>query len=236
LRNGELTGGTPVREFAVLLQEVRRAGSAVPAFIPPGVYLPKRLGPSDAVSIDTFAAEQKLNVFYAPAMRNGAGQEDRGNAILSTLPMADLAVLELPFERQRRIALLATLLRAGKPWLRVANLHLETRAGATRGGPAEARRRQAQAVIDALDATMLPLVVGGDLNTSWGDDEPAVRDLRRRYPDAGRTPKTTWAGPLGMSAKLDHIFARTAGPRLEIRRVGERFGSDHYPLLTFVDF
>jgi endonuclease/exonuclease/phosphatase (EEP) superfamily protein YafD len=80
------------------------------------------------------------------------------------------------------------------------------------------------------------VVIGGDLNTSWGDDEPAVRDMRRRFPDAERTPGSTWAGPLGMSAKLDHFFARTGGVRLEVSKVGDRFGSDHYPLLTVVDF
>jgi endonuclease/exonuclease/phosphatase family metal-dependent hydrolase len=226
----------PVHEFAVLLQEVRRAGSAVPALIAPGVYVPKRLGPTDAVSIDTFAAEQKLNLFYAPAMRNGTGQEDRGNAILSTQQLADLAVLELPFERQRRIALFASILRNGAPWLRLANMHLETRAGATRGGPAAARLRQARAIIDVLEPMALPLVVGGDLNTSWGDDEPAVRELRRRFPDAGRTPGTTWAGPFGMSARLDHLFARTGGVRLGVSKVRDRFGSDHYPLVIVVDF
>src|SRR5262245_52815090 len=82
LRAGELTDGIPVREFVVLLQEVRRAGTAVPSLIPSGIYVPAKLGPSGATSIETLAAEQQLNLFYAPAMRNGGGQEDRGNAIL----------------------------------------------------------------------------------------------------------------------------------------------------------
>ena len=35
--------------------------------------------------------------------------EDRGNAILSTLPLHDYAGIELPLERQRRVALAATV-------------------------------------------------------------------------------------------------------------------------------
>ena len=41
-------------------------------------------------------------------MRNGepgVTSEDRGNAILSTLPLSDLTAIELPLERQRRVAL-----------------------------------------------------------------------------------------------------------------------------------
>ena len=45
-------------------------------------------------------------------MRNGRPpqtDEDRGNAILSTEPLADLTAIELPFEQQRRVAVAATL-------------------------------------------------------------------------------------------------------------------------------
>src|SRR6185503_7542935 len=38
-----------------------------------------------------------------------APAEDRGNAILSTLPLSDLTAIELPLERQRRVALGATV-------------------------------------------------------------------------------------------------------------------------------
>src|SRR5205823_6419677 len=116
--------------------------------------------------------------------------EDRGMAILSTLPLSDLQVIELPFERQRRIALSVTLsgrTSARAAWrLRAANVQLDTSLAWTRGGPIAARRRQAEALIEALaaedrddavqagrDAT-LPIVLGGDFNTWLGDKEPAV--------------------------------------------------------------
>ena len=51
-------------------------------------------------------------MLYAPSMRNGesaGGGEDRGNAIVSTLPLADPTVIELPLERQRRVVVAASI-------------------------------------------------------------------------------------------------------------------------------
>jgi hypothetical protein len=46
-------------------------------------------------------------------MRNGSGaaipDEDRGNGILSTQPLANLRAMELPFVRQRRVVPIATI-------------------------------------------------------------------------------------------------------------------------------
>ena len=89
-------------------------------------------------------------------MRNGttAVAEDRGTAILSTMPLADLQAIELPFERQRRVALAATVGGAtpsGDVWhLRLAAVHMDTSLALTRGGPVVARRRQAEALVEAL--------------------------------------------------------------------------------------
>ena len=41
-------------------------------------------------------------------MRNGTGASDRGNAILSDLPLDRVRAFELPFVLQRRVPLLAT--------------------------------------------------------------------------------------------------------------------------------
>jgi endonuclease/exonuclease/phosphatase family metal-dependent hydrolase len=236
LRRGELTGSRPVTEFVLLLQEVERRGPEVPGN--PGPYERTPDASGGEPDIRALAARLELTVFYAPAMRSGRRATDRGNAILSTAAISDLVVLELPFERQRRIAQFATVHgtdSSGAPWaLRVANVHLETRAGLTRRGPAAARQRQAHALVQALDASTAPTVIGGDLNTSWGDDEPAVKELRRAYPDADQRAGTTWQrGP--MSARLDHVFARLPVGRLRITRVDERFGSDHHPLVTTLD-
>ena len=248
LRSGELTGGAASREFVLLLQEVRRSGASVPD-VPAGFNPPRRLGPglarsadgtrpSDANDIAEIARSLALNLAYAPAMRNGAMREDRGNAILSSLPLDEVTVIELPMERQRRIAVAATLhgLRAGgESWaLRVASVHLETRASLLRDGPAAARQRQARALVDALSSTSMPTVIAGDLNTSQGVGEPAVVELRRGFPDAGPTRGPTWRGPMGLAATLDHLFARMPGTRLDVHRIPDRLGSDHYPLVTVI--
>jgi endonuclease/exonuclease/phosphatase (EEP) superfamily protein YafD len=108
------------------------------------------------------------------------------------------------------------------------------------GGPATARKRQAIALVDGLrraaSSPTEPTVVGGDFNTSWGFDEPAVKVLRDTFPDAvPPRVRVTWAGPLGTGALLDHLVARTGGKPIQVRRIDERFGSDHFPLLALID-
>jgi endonuclease/exonuclease/phosphatase family metal-dependent hydrolase len=180
-----------------------------------------------------------LQIAYAPAMRNGPRDEDRGNAILATVPLADLLVIELPFERQRRIALAATIREpagAAPEWqLRVATAHFDTSLALARGGPAAARRRQAQALIEGLSSSSTPIVVAGDFNTWWGEDEPAIRVLREAFPDSEKArPAATWGGLVRSMGALDHMFARIEGRRVDVARLPDRLGSDHYPLLMVI--
>jgi endonuclease/exonuclease/phosphatase family metal-dependent hydrolase len=186
-----------------------------------------------------------------------AAAEDRGTAILSTLPLADLAVIELPFERQRRVAVAATLgarTSAGAAWrLRVVDVQLDTSLALTRGGPMAARRRQAEALLEALgigsapdpstsgppvkSADGAPMVLGGDFNTWLGRKEPAVHVMLRAFPDTPHEENgATWRGPLGVHAALDHVFVRGPFRSVATRRLPGRFGSDHYPLATIVEF
>src|SRR5262249_20447866 len=103
------------------------------------------------------------------------------------------------------------------------------------GGPAAWRRRQADALLTAIGQSALATIVGGDFNTWWGNDEPAVYDLRRALPAAkDRVTGETWRGPLAARARLDHIFAAGWHTPLEVRRAARRFGSDHYPLYVVV--
>jgi endonuclease/exonuclease/phosphatase family metal-dependent hydrolase len=244
LRRGEFTAPLAVGDYAILLQETYRVGPEVPRLDTVTFRSPKRLGSADsATDIRHLAALLKLHLVYAPAMRNGneeEGASDRGNAILSTLPLDEVTVIELPFERQRRVAIAATAHGTGSRngsssrRVRLVSTHFETRAGLTRGGPIAARLRQARALVEALAGDTAPLVIGGDFNTSYGTDEPAVHELQAAFPATSPTTWVTWRGPLGISARLDHMFARVSDQDLVVRRVPERFGSDHHPLVTVI--
>jgi endonuclease/exonuclease/phosphatase family metal-dependent hydrolase len=194
-----------------------------------------------------FSRQGGLAVLYVPSMRNGiesSDPEDRGNAIVSTLTLHEPVVVELPLEHQRRVAAIAVVegrTRTGSPWrLRVADVHFDTALAIAHGGPFAARRRQADALVGALaessDATMAT-VLAGDFNAWLGAREPALDLLRRAFPETPEAAgKPTWVGPLGVHATLDHVFVRGPVVSSRVQRLPDRFGSDHYPLLTMVSF
>ena len=229
-----------------LLQEAYRAGPEVPnelagdsrwASVIRGL---RRDGSRE--EIESVASRLALHAYYVPSMRNGeplTSDEDRGNAILSTLPLSELAAIELPFERQRRVAVAATVrgtTSAGRPWrLRVVSAHLDNMVGARRlwfAGGAFARARQARGLIAALDGES-PLVLGADLNTWFGFRDTAYRETVRAFPQTVVTDRrSTFRGLL----RLDHLFFRLApGWKASFRRADENYGSDHYPLIGRID-
>lgn len=249
LRSGALTG-SPVAHFVLLLQEVHRTGGSVPAAPPAWAAMPRRVGHAeDPERLDVLdvARREGLALFYAPSMRNGrAGgglPEDRGNAILSTLPIRDPVVVELPYERQRRVAVFATvevLDPARQPvQLRVASVHLDNRArfGRIHRTLGEARVSQARAIAEQIPNDA-PTIVGGDLNT-WvpGVDEAVVQTLRAALPLPAAPPQE---GTLELPSflprlRVDHLFFRLpAGWDAGYRVAASTYGSDHYPLLGWI--
>src|SRR5207247_7479847 len=113
LRAGEFTGGEPVEQFVLLLQEAYRRDEAIPVRLRRGLPAPGRIAASAdrGPDVDHFWRDDHLAVMYAPSMRNGIidrDREDRGNAIVSTMRLVAPAVIELPLERQRRVALAAS--------------------------------------------------------------------------------------------------------------------------------
>ena len=152
-----------------------------------------------------------------------------GNALLSTLPLESPRVIELPRERQPRRALVAGVHVGGLP-LFVASAHLENRLGWLRGLFGDrARGRQADALIRALPAG--DGVIGGDMNTMLGPDEPAWRALLGRFPDTPPRPEPTFRDRL----VLDHLFFDLPDGWTATRRVlADRYGSDHQPVVGVV--
>jgi endonuclease/exonuclease/phosphatase family metal-dependent hydrolase len=240
LRTGTLTGA-PVTRFVLLLQEAFRRGPAVPRGPLPGAESASarqpRVSGRERVDIVEVASRLGLSLVYVPSMRNGSEtEEDRGNAILSTEPLVDVAALELPFERQRRVAIDAAVsvddsddspLR-----LRLTDVHLDNRAPARRLWlfASTTRLRQARGLLRALGTTE-PAVVGGDFNTWYGFDDPVFNEMATAFGTeilADRGP--TFAGLL----RLDHLFFRLPdGWRATLTRL-EKFGSDHNPLMARV--
>jgi endonuclease/exonuclease/phosphatase family metal-dependent hydrolase len=236
LRSGRLTTGE-VLPFVLLLQEAFRMRDDVPALgnkQPAAPRISPRPPSGRRVSTPDLAKQLGLHAFYVPSMRNGRGsgddREDRGCAILSTLPLNELHAVELPFERQRRVAVAARIDDvAGQDDLWLVDVHLENRTGARRvwlESPA-ARARQARALLKKFLPDG-PAVLGGDLNT-WASNEPTIELLKDVFDTpVGEDPRET----LPRVGRIDYLLARLpSGWAMISRRLDNRYGSDHYPVL-----
>lgn len=232
LRAGTLTGGRRFPHYVLLLQEAVRT-EGVRAFAK-GAARARRIAPHDPdsrIDIVRLSRDLGLSLIYVPSMRNGdAGDpaEDRGSAIVSTLPLTRPVAIELPGERQRRVVITA---QAGS--FSVAVVHLDALGSAPRlrvFWTPWMRDVQARSLITALPSGLL--VVGADLNTWHGHGELAARALRDVFRD---TPLTIDRHGLGLRV-LDYMFFRAApGRRAHYRQIANRYGSDHRPLVGWVE-
>jgi len=232
--------GTP--NFVLLLQEALRRDKDIPN--PGRNRVPRRIAPPlRRGDIVDWAKKMKWRMFYAPSVRNGRlvgnRAEDRGNAILTNLPMNSVEQIELPVGVHRRIAVMAIIGEESRPLFRVAAAHLDTRASLSRGwvfGGPSARKRQAQALVSVLEEVSndgLPLIVGGDLNTHLGVNEASVKAVSKIVRRKKHGLKATHRSGL----ILDYIFARVPESWESGRcmRMSSHFGSDHYPLVLAIE-
>jgi endonuclease/exonuclease/phosphatase family metal-dependent hydrolase len=237
LRSGRLTGGASVTDFVLLLQEVSRAGPEVPAAR--GARWAGAIGlPRPRIDVIDAAARHGLSLVYVPSMRNGPPDktsEDRGNAILATLPLDALTAIELPLERQRRVAVQATVaipapdggtVRVTLVSTHFTNMVLHHLWVLSESG----RLRQARALGRALPSTGA-LIVGGDFNSWFGYRDAAYRQLAEQARRADVEDRRATFGPM----RLDHVLFRLPpGWRTTLRRAESKYGSDHYPLVAVV--
>lgn len=240
LRAGRLTG-KPVTDFVLLLQETYRSSRDVPTVL--GVRWASAIfgaGPrSSRIEVTRLAEQLGLAAVYVPSMRNGppdVTNEDRGNAIASTALLRDTAAIELPLERQRRVAVAATVTVRGADGshvpLRLVSTHFTNMVMHHAWILSESGRlRQARALAQALPAEG-PLILGGDLNSWFGYRDASYRELTRTLSGATTEDRRATFGPM----RLDHLLFRLPrGWRAHVRRGDSKYGSDHYPLVALIE-
>jgi endonuclease/exonuclease/phosphatase family metal-dependent hydrolase len=248
----------------ILIQEALRRSNEIPdvprsRVTPPPVKEAPR--PTPRLDVVEVAERCGLSLFYAPAARNDwrardGRREDKGNAILATVPLSDPIVLEPPFEAARRVIPFATIRSVGGDSLRVATVHLITTPPPARalltGGAS--RQRQALGLLRGLarierdrgagpaagdepGAYGIATVTAGDLN-AWSNRETTLRDLRSDFPDSPPPLAEPTRGPF----PTDHLlFRRGAGTGVRLRagsyrRVDHPHYSDHHPIVALIVF
>jgi len=222
---GEVSAADANADVLLLVQEAYRSKTP-PSRCPRGSGRAFALGlprAPDSEDIIDFATRTQMYAAYAPSMRNGTDcsaepREDRGNAILSTLPISDVAVIELPFAQQRRVAIAARIdgLRG------VISTHFDTLRGHTRMAEA-----MAQAV--HLLGWKRHFIIAGDFNSALPIDR-GQREMKRRFAevDCGSGPTHQFG------RRLDHMFIAQDDVSFPCRTGARRHGSDHRPLIAIV--
>jgi endonuclease/exonuclease/phosphatase family metal-dependent hydrolase len=180
-------------------------------------------------------------------MRNGAERSDRGNAILTPLPLGPATAIELPLVLQRRVAVGAAMTVSGQP-IRLVSAHLEPRGplGYKWLGAAGRALQMAHLLAGLEDPTV---VLGADLNLGRGRAERTWRLLVEAGFDFGVPPEPpTWRHTYHALPRLviDYLVVRDRAGAIRsarVRRVDEDprdrgptvFGSDHHPLVARMD-
>ena len=238
LNAGRIAGRAP-KQIILLLQEAYRAGTDVPP-LPRGAKVPhiiaSRSPQRDVIEI---ARRHDLAYTYVPSVRNGRyPREDRGSAILSSLPLEEVTAYELIHERQRRVTVGATVqvaIDGVERQLRLFSLQLDTHGLIDLLGH-RVHLKQMQAALPEFrcgPADPADCLIGGDFNSFFGGHETAVTVTKAWFgtTDDSDRRRTQIMG------RLDHVFCHA--PRADwiphTRRLNDRYGSDHYPLVTTLE-
>jgi endonuclease/exonuclease/phosphatase family metal-dependent hydrolase len=167
-------------------------------------------------------------------------REDKGNAVLSTLPLRRLVAIELPFEAGRKVAVGATVFLTPTDSLQLVSVHLDvasTLARAVSTGNSW-RLRQGLGFVEGLQladsvGSTIATLAAGDFNT-WSGDETVIRHMYDYFPESPPQGSRRTRG----SFPTDYLFFRQAGTTVVLldgpEILEERYHSDHLPLVATV--
>jgi endonuclease/exonuclease/phosphatase family metal-dependent hydrolase len=156
---------------------------------------------------------------------------DTGVALLSRLPLADVARIDLPWHEcpwRPRLSLGATIV-SGQTRVRIYNSHIDPHSAV--GGQIE----QLEVVLEQADQVSMPTVLLGDFNTLSKRKCSDARQLleSRGFTTPFPTGTPTWRGA-GIRLHADWIFVRD----IKITRWGVARPlsvSDHWPIWAEID-
>jgi endonuclease/exonuclease/phosphatase family metal-dependent hydrolase len=221
--------------FVLLLQETHRQGADIPPYVA-HAHVPDAIRPVRP-TLDVAALGRYLNmsVAYVPSMRNGKGdgpleREDRGCAVLTTEEMSDIHAIELPFGKQRRVVVMATITPRGMlPTMRVMSAHLDTGFIGVKH-----QRRQAEALAVRISEFMAqtsspPFLIGIDANAKKGKSDDVIKRLERAIPliESCDTRPT-----MPFRLRFDFLFSTLDPSRVRgCETLPHEYGSDHKPIM-----
>jgi endonuclease/exonuclease/phosphatase family metal-dependent hydrolase len=239
--------------FVILVQEAgRKLADPIPLSDPGAAsrrrsHPPNPRGDPDIVEVAQMCG---LALAFVPSSRNGIDLEgeaslDKGNAVLSTLPLSDLFAIEHPFETERKVVVGVTVGDGESGILRLINAHLEVTSSFYRIVTTGNRTRLSQALglLDALalhearENQPVATLMGGDFNT-WTGLDGALQAIREVFPDSPEWDGLDTMGPF----PADHIFFRRGGvddPTIipgTYRRIPSNHHSDHHPRTIWIRF
>ena len=151
---------------------------------------------------------------------------DTGVALLSRLPLADIARIDLPWHDcpwRPRLAMAVTVELNGQA-LRIFNAHIDPH------GPLDNQHQQTERILENAEAHHGPVIILGDFNTLSKQKAIAIRRLMesRGYSTPFATGTATWRGA-GLRFHADWIFGR--GVCIERWGVAKPLNvSDHWPI------
>jgi endonuclease/exonuclease/phosphatase family metal-dependent hydrolase len=160
-----------------------------------------------------------------------AEEADMGVALLSRVPLQEIARIDLPWHEcawRPRLAMAATI-RFGVEQQRLFNVHIDPH------GPLDNQHQQTEAVLAEAGKHAGPVVVLGDFNTLSKQKAIEIRKLMESHNFATPFPTNiaTWRGA-GLRFHADWIFVR--GVRVNRWGVARPLNvSDHWPIWAEIE-